>query len=271
MKKITPVLFLFALILASNLTFGQEIITNEKVIEMKELGFDDDIIIEKIYSSPVDFDTSIAALSVLKKAGVSSEVMSEIMRSPKNNTSLKPGIYYSEEDNSEKLILATVFSSTDKNSFANRMVSGYIPTTKKSRLPGTNSNNTIPETSPSFKFVFERNETENPNNLQSIMNRMGMLNWWFRTASSPNEFILVKLDVNQKKKFREIITGKRSAAFENNGVDAKHIVDFTIETIDEHTFMVHTENLEYGEYAFMYQGQVPMGAENQSVFDFSIQ
>ncbi|WP_289060415.1 hypothetical protein [uncultured Zobellia sp.] len=271
MKKITPVLFLFALILSSNLTFGQEIITNEKVIEMKELGFDDDIIIEKIYSSPVDFDTSIAALSALKKAGVSSEVMSEIMRSPKNNTSLKPGIYYSEEDNSEKLILATVFSSTDKNSFANRMVSGYIPTTKKSRLPGTNSNNTIPETSPSFKFVFERNETENPNNLQSIMNRMGMLNWWFRTASSPNEFILVKLDVNQKKKFREIITGKRSAAFENNGVDAKHIVDFTIETIDEYTFKVHTENLEYGEYAFMYQGQVPMGAENQSVFDFSIQ
>ena len=65
MKKTT----LFVLLLTVVLQFAnaQEVITNASIIQMKELGFDETIILSKINSSDVDFDSSITALSKLKE------------------------------------------------------------------------------------------------------------------------------------------------------------------------------------------------------------
>ncbi len=80
MKKILrSSILLLPLLLLSTKSIAQETIDNKMVIEMKNLGFDDYMIIDKINASDVKFDTSISSLSKLKKAGISSEVISLIM------------------------------------------------------------------------------------------------------------------------------------------------------------------------------------------------
>ena len=96
-------------------------------------------------------------------------------------------------------------------------------------------------------------------------------NWWFSTASSPNDFVLVKLE--SKKMKRELEIGKVNLYTGNSiGVDDKSIIKFDIEPLSETEFKVSPVwLLEPGEYCFYYQGIVPVGGfSNQAVFDFSI-
>lgn len=269
MKKIIILLTIcfFALIEAK----AQETITNESVIQMKELGFDDSMIINKINSSNVKFDSSIGELSKLKKAGISSTVISLIMDKSKHNTKSRTGIYYTTATGDEKIIQPSVFSGSNSNAAAQKLVSGLINSKEKAQLPGIHSNNVLKNSSPEFTFLFDPSvaEVDNMQNLQG--GQAGIFNWWFRTASSPNEFVLVKLTVQEKKNLREVITGKNSWITSSSGIDPKYALNFKIEEIESNKFKVIPDSLEPGEYCFIYQGQVPQGRENQSVFDFSIQ
>ena len=269
--KIKKLFYLLLLCTFSNFLTAQEVITNESIIQMMELGFDDTMIIDKIYTSDVKFDATIAGLGALKKAGVSSQVMSLIMEKSKQNTKSKTGIYFLNEDNEQELIQPAVFSGANSNQVAQKLVSGFINAKKKARLPRTKSNNVIKTSSPEFTFKFNPATTE-VDNLQSNQGtQAGFLNWWFRVASNPNEFVLVKLTVKEKQNVREIITGKNNWLTSNEGVDPKLAIGFDIEEVEGNIFKVKPNNLEPGEYAFLYQGQVPQGRQNQSVFDFSVQ
>lgn len=252
--------------------YAQEVITNESVIQMHRLGFDEFVIIDKINTSDVKFDTSIAALSKLSKAGVSSEVISLIMQKSKQNTKSKTGIYYTLQSGEEKLIQPTVFIGTSNNAVAQKLVSGLINSKTKSRLPKTQSSNIIENPNPEFLFIFNPITTE----VDNLQNNQGgdisaISDWWFRVASNPNEFVLVKLKVKENKNQREVITGKSNFLSNSSGIDSKNAINFSIEEIEGNKFKVIPDNLEPGEYAFLYQGQVPQGRSNQSVFDFSIQ
>lgn len=255
------VLFLFKL-------NGQEVITNESLIQMKELGFEESLIISKIQSSDVDFDSSISALSLLKKLGISSSVISLVMEKSKSNTKSKTGIYYLS-NNKLKPILPSVFSTSNTNAVAQRMVSPLINSKVKSQLPKTQSNNVIYSRSPELTFVFDP-ETE-ADNMQSFQGQNpNFFNWWFRIATSPNEFVLVKMRVRESKNLREVITGKNSAFTSSAGIDPKSSIPFSIEVLGNNKYKVTPDNLEAGEYCFIYQGSLPYGRTNQSVFDFSI-
>jgi len=266
LKKTT---FFFILLLSFS-SIAQETITNESVIQMQELGFDDHMIIDKINSSNVKFNASIADLSNLKKAGVSSNVISLIMQKSKHNTKSKTGIYYTLDSGKQKLIQPSVFSGTRTNAAAQKLVSGFINSKQKSALPKAKSNNVIKNNQPEFTFLFDVS-TVDVDNMQTQQGGGDLFNWWFRTASSPNEFVLIKLTVRERKNLREIITGKGNSLSSSSGVDPKHALPFSIEEIEGNKFKVVAETLEPGEYAFFYQGQVPGGRSNQSVFDFSIQ
>ncbi|GGG53474.1 hypothetical protein GCM10011414_23930 [Croceivirga lutea] len=252
-------------------TTAQETITNESVVQMVELGFDDYMIMDKINTSDVKFDASIAALGDLKKAGVSSEVISLIMEKSKQNTKSKTGIYFVNEDGEDKLIQPAVFSGNNSNRVAQVLVSGLINSKEKARLPNTVSNNVIRTTQPEFTFKFNPATTEVDNLQTNQGSQAGLLNWWFRVASNPNEFVLVKLKVREKQNLREVITGKSNWLSSNEGIDPKLSIRFDIEEIEGNVFKVTPTTLEPGEYCFIYQGQVPQGRQNQSVFDFSIQ
>lgn len=265
-------LFLTLTLCFSLLTLtAQETITNESVVQMVELGFDDYMIIDKINTSDVKFDASISALGQLKKAGVSSEVLSLIMAKSKQNTKSKTGIYFVDQNGEDKLIQPAVFSGNNNNRVAQVLVSGLINSKQKARLPNTVSNNVIKSTNPEFTFRFNPATTEVDNLQTNQGNQAGLLNWWFRVASNPNEFVLVKLKVREKQNLREVITGKSNLLSSNEGVDPKLSIRFDIEEIEGNVFKVTPTSLEPGEYCFIYQGQVPQGRQNQSVFDFSIQ
>ena len=123
MKK-SRLLIVLSFLLSFSLNYAQETITNESVVQMKELGFDDYMIIDKINSSDVKFDASISELAKLKNAGISSEVISLIMQKSKHNTKSKTGIYYVTADNKQKLIQPSVFSGSNSNAAAQKLVSG---------------------------------------------------------------------------------------------------------------------------------------------------
>lgn len=269
--KIKNLLFAVLLFTFCNTINAQEVITNKSLIQMVELGFDDNIIIDKIYTSDVKFDASINGLSQLKKAGVSSDVISVVMEKSKQNTKSKTGIYFVDLKGEDKLIQPAVFSGKNSNQVAQKLVSGFINAKQKARLPRTKSNNVIKTNTPEFTFKFNPATTEVDNLQNTQGNQAGLLNWWFRVASNPNEFVLVKLKVREKQNLREVITGKSNWLSSNEGVDPKLAIGFDIEEIEGNVFKVTPTSLEPGEYAFLYQGQVPQGRQNQSVFDFSIQ
>lgn len=267
MKK----LFTVSLLLISLLVNAQETITNESVLQMKDLEFSDATIIEKINTSDVKFETSIADLSKLKKGGISSEIITLMMKRSKHNTKSKTGIYYADTNEEQKLIQPSVFSGTNTNAAAQKLVSGLINSKKRAQLPGVNSNNELKTSSPEFTFIFDPSTTEVDNLQNTQGNQPGFFNWWFKTASSPNEFVLVKLTVKERKNLREVIVGKSSWITSSSGIDPKYALNFEIEELEGNKFRVTPDALEPGEYCFIYQGQVPQGRENQSVFDFSIQ
>lgn len=267
MKKII-ILLCFSLFCYTN-TSAQETVTNKSVIQMKELGFDDAMIINKINSSNVKFKASIAELSKLKEAGISTDVISLIMQKSKHNTKSKTGIYYIADNEKQKRIQPSVFSNSNSNAAAQKLVSGFINAKKKAQLPRTKSNNVIKADNLEFIFIFNTSDVDNMQSNQG--NQAGLLNWWFRTATSPNEFTLVKLTVKERKNLREVITGKKSFLTSSSGIDPKYALPFTIKEIESNRFKVIPESLEPGEYCFIYQGQVPEGRTNQSVFDFSVQ
>ncbi len=267
MKKLPLVLFL-SLFFSINI-FAQETITNESIVQMKSLGFNDAMILDKINSSNVKFDASIKALGKLKIAGISTSIISLIMQKSKHNTKTKTGIYFITDNGKQKRIQPSVFSSSNTNAAAQKLVSGLINAKKKAQLPKTKSNNVIKDNRPKFTFIFNTSDVDNMQTNQG--NQAGFLNWWFRTATSPNEFVLVKLTVKERKNLREVITGKSSFLTSSSGIDSKYALPFSIDEIESNKFKVTPESLEPGEYCFIYQGQVPQGRQNQSVFDFSIQ
>ena len=77
MKK----LLLIILLLNFNISFAQnkDVITNNNIIELVELGFKADVIVAKIESSKVAFDTSIKALKILKEKGVDSSILAAMI------------------------------------------------------------------------------------------------------------------------------------------------------------------------------------------------
>ncbi len=264
MKK---TLFIATMFILSFNTFAQdEKLNNQSVIDMFNIGLSEDIIVSKINSSTCEFNTDISQLKFLKESGISDAILKAMISSDSNeeiiedaNTTLKPGIYFNDIK-----LLPTVFSGTKTNTLGSSFSYGIASSKIKSILNGATSNNIVEDTKPTFVFIFS-GESEN-----SAFNS-GVSNWWFNTATSPNEFVLVKLNAKGKK--RELVTGKVNIyAGTSIGVEEKYTIPFNIEIVNETTFkVVPYDPLEPGEYCFFYQGTIPQGGfTNQSVFDFSV-
>lgn len=248
--------------LNANVNAQESNINNQSVKDMIGLGFSEDIIISKIEGSECDFNTDIEALKALKEAGVSDEILKAMLtvnsNANKEKEEVRTGIFYND-----KKILPTVFSGTKTNTLGASFSYGIASAKIKSVLNGATSNNVVETTDPTFMFVFSNNS----NNAFANASQ----NWWFTAATSPNEFVLVKL--SEKKNKREMNTGKVNVYSGTSiGIDEKYTIPFNIEAINDYTFKVKPkENLESGEYCFFYQGTIPQGGiTNQSVFDFSI-
>lgn len=248
-----------------------EKLTNQSVLDMVEMGFSEDVILTKIKTSETDFNAELSALKILKEKGISDAIIVAIMSTQKTNndkdseaSETKVGLYY-EDSSGKKKILPTVFSGTKTNTLGSAFSYGIASSSIKSILNNAESTNIINNNNPLFLFYFA------PQKKESTFTG-GASNWWFYSATSPNEFVLVKLD--KKKNKRELKTGSVNMyAGSNLGVNEKQIIPFNIEIVNNYEFKITPKTqLQDGEYCFFYQGTIPQGGfSNQSVFDFSIQ
>ena len=97
MKK----LIIFFIIISFQQITSQEVLNNNSIIELIDLGFEDSVIIDKINNTEANFDTNIENLKILKEKGLSSDIMSAMMNKPKEKkidlkNPLTDGIEYYE-------------------------------------------------------------------------------------------------------------------------------------------------------------------------------
>lgn len=268
MKKILLILSTFFII--QHVLAQTEILNNQSVLDMVGLGFSEEVIIAKIKNSNTDFDTSIEALKIFKEKGLSDNIITTILNNSKFSCEedsiveekRKLGIFINEDGEIRK-ILPTVFSGTKTNTLGSSLSYGLASSSIKTVLNNSTSINITRHSRPEFIFFFARPSDQTNNNGS---------NWYFFSAESPNEFVLVKL--SQRKRTRELQTGSVNIyAGVNRGIDENNTIPFDIINIDDYTYkVVPKEPLENGEYCFFYQGAIPQGGYNmKSVFDFSLQ
>lgn len=244
----------------------EEILTNQSVIDMVEMGFEPEVVIAKIKNSKTNFETSIDKLKELKDKGLAGDIIKAMLTASKPEEKVeveKTGVFLLLRQNEEIKILPTAFSGSRTNVLAAGLTYGIASGKIKSTIHGNQSRNIVRSGNCSFMFYFK------PDDIGNIRTP----DWWFRCAASPNEFALMKLAV--KKDSREIEVGSANVyTGTKSGVKNKNICPFTIEQIDDYTFKVTPSTpLEDGEYCFYYQGMIPQNDDrfkNQSVFDFSV-
>ena len=245
-----------------------EKLTNQSVVDMVEMGFGEEIILSKIRTAPHDFDTSLSALKALKEKGVPAKVIAEMIGTDdalKKEEEMRKGIY-ARVGEEELKILPSVFSGSKTRVLAAGLTYGIASGKVKSIINNAESRNVIKDRLPAFYFYFA------PSSGQEL-SAQGGTDWWFKTATSPNEFVLVKLKSNKNKNVRELLTGKVNVYSGSTlGIDPKDAIPFRIEPVSDLEYKVVPElPFEPGEYCFFYQGTIPQGGvTNQSIFDFSI-
>lgn len=277
-------LVLTAFVSSTNAQNKIDTVTNKTVIQLKGAGLSSDTIKAKIQGSVCSFDLSTDALISLKKAGVPDDVITAMLNknnvassnlSNSNNSiayadtvkSVSPGIYYCKSKPCELMELeASVYSQAKMGSgILTSLTYGIAKTKMKATLSGDKANLQVEETSPTFYFYFDKS------NSNSFGNN-GAQSFWFASATSPNEFLLVKFTAT--KKSREVVTGSwNSYAGMSSGIDDDNKISFKYEKVSQGVYRVYTEQpLKKGEYCFMYAGGTATygAAPLQKVYDFGV-
>lgn len=289
------VLLVLVLSLFSMNLFAQnkDIITNKTIIDLKKAGISKGVLKALIECADCNFETSTSSILSLQKAGIDDEIiiaMSDKMKTsagnkqqpqankptaittPATNSSTVSrlrtegsGIFYRYENNVVE-IDPTVYSQT-KNSgnFVRNISGGFAKSTVKLSLSGPSANAQISNKKPVFYFVFNKSKDDGINSQAPL---------WFTNATSPNEFMLVKLLTSKDKKGgRDVIVASgNDYAGTAQGVDEKQRVSFKYTKLENGIYEIYfEEDLESGEYCFMYAGSMSAsGSANPKVYDFGI-
>lgn len=280
-------IIIFLPFLFISICYGQikvDTLKNNSIIQLKSVGFSEDLIKSKIQNTFCQFDLNTDALIQLKKAGISDIIITSMINKSNNSnlntdnkslvtskdvSSITPGIYYCKGSPCELLELeASVFSQTKSESgILTSLTYGLAKTKARSSLNGISSNFNIEDNKPSFYFYFNTSNSSNfGENSNSLM--------WFNNATSPNEFILVKFNVT--KKSRDVITGSWNT-YEgmSSGIDESNKIPFRYEKTAKGVYKVYTEKpLINGQYCFMYAGSASGSGYGstplQKAYDFGI-
>lgn len=269
MKQFQPLLLAFVLTTISLLPAqAQETLTNLSVVQMVQLGLDNEIIISKIDASANDFDVTTPALIALKEDSVPSTVVSAMLTAA-NDPSKKvvdmndfrsphrPGIYYYDDKGDLVELLTTVTNGTKTRNVAGAAWSYGISKAKVvSQVAGTEARLGLKK-APKFYFYF--NQQSNSFDQQGLYSG-------FMSATSPNEFVLARMEV--RKGTREIVVYSGNSYTQEYGVDEKQAARFEISQVDQGIFEVNVGDLAPGQYCFLYSGAGP--SSQARVYDFGI-
>jgi hypothetical protein len=253
--------------------------TNENVITMVKASLGSDIIISKIQTSKTNFNVSTEELVRLGNLKIPSEIIkamvlassSEMARDsrtgagdssntdPNNPLSAHDaGIYlYEETDGKKQMIqLEPSISKQTKSGgfFASAMTYGIAKIKFKAALAGQNAKLQISKPRPVFYFYFE------------VKNSGLSTSSYY--ATSPNEFVLVKM--NTKENSRNVTVSQANAFGAQSGAMDKAMRSFDYEKISPGVYKVTPAvDLDDGEYGFYNAaGAGPSGGAK--IFDFGI-
>lgn len=252
-----------------------EVLTNESIIEMYNKKLPNSILLAKIKASQNNFDVSTDAIILLIEKKLPEDIVNVMIEAANDNTrhlvKIDPnnpmdmhdtGIYYFKKDSEIPELIQlepTVYSQNkSKGGLASAFTYGLAKVKAAVTLDGSQAQFQITEKQPEFYFYFDNSAPSNQNS-----------NWWFTTATSPNEFLLVALSLN--KETREVTTGSANITGSSSGVDDKNRADFRVEKMAQGIYRVYFETPISGEYCFMYAGSVPTGYTTlNKVYDFGI-
>jgi hypothetical protein len=259
---------------SSAATVPDEVLNNEGIVQLKQLGLGESVLIEKIRSSKCNFDCSISGLTQLKGANIPDAVITAMMSaksgasvtiSPGSNsedpndpkTPHDSGIWLFEEFGGKAKMIQlepTVYSQTKggvaffaqfgqsvKNEAKIRSAHAEIATTNRR---------------PVFYFYFDKTQ--------------GGLSASVPTATSANEYTLAALEVSEADNNRKVVIGEFNAYSGSQvGTSDKSVRSFSNQKVSPGVYRVTPkEDLADGEYCFYY-GAAHSGGGGK-VFDFRI-
>jgi hypothetical protein len=265
---------------AQNGTGGaDEVLTNERVTTLVKAGLSPAIIVSKIRSSKTNFNTSTDELIRLKQAQIPDEIVAAMFDASRHASSVsssvgagdaskadpndpsaahEAGIYWYQEKGGQKTMtqLEPSISKQTKTGgvFTSAMTAGLTKIKFKAALSGQNAPMQIDEGRPVFYFYFE------------VKNAGLSSNTYY--ATSPNEFVLVRLD--QKVNTREVTVSQANAFGAQSGTMDKAARGMKVEKLGPGMYKVMPQDdLTEGEYAF-YNGGGAGPSGGAKLFDFGI-
>ena len=220
---------------------GEDILTNQSVIEMVAAGLPEDVIIAKIASSQTNFDLSTAGLVKLNQAKVSSAIIKAMM-APKGVSAPAPlaasatpvppgapteiGVYYKKKDKWEEMLPEVVNWKTGgvlKNIASAGMVKGDV----NGRINGPNSRNSVKTP---LEFLIYAAE-----------------------GVAITEYQLLRLRAQKDGREFRTVTG---GVLHVSGGATRDLVPFEGKKIASRMYVITLLNLGAGEYGFLAPGSV---------------
>lgn len=275
MKKL--LLLITGLCIAITLFAQQdEVLTNISVIDMFTKKLPTSIIMGKIKSSKNTFNVETEALLLLTGNKIPEEIINAMIEAANDGTRKlivfdpnnpkdihAPGIYYFNKVGEKVEMLRldpSIYSQNkSKGALAMSLTYGLAKVKTMVTIDGKSSRLELNNSKPEFYIYFDVSNNK----------PTGTGEWWFSTASSPNEFLLVKLE--QNKKTREVVTGSANIMGSSVGIDDKNKAVFKTEKIADGIFRIYFDDPLQGEYCFMYAGTIPTGFTTlDKVYDFGI-
>ncbi len=274
---------------------------NADLIKLAQAGMSEEILLATVAKTEKSrYNTSADALLKLKEAGVSQRVIAAILgvssETPqpaapaRNDVNDKPartaetkhvaismeqtstrsadgsheaGIYLVQGSRLVQLEPSVYSGGKSGNKFGNAMTS-LIPRAEKVVVRSAKANQRLEEVTPVFEFYFE-------NRSAGLSNTGGMMGGFMNGASSPNEFVLVRMKVSKDE--REVVIGKSWAFSDRTGVQSKDTVDFRMEKLRAGAYRVTPKQpLVAGEYCFFYAAGTALMAQTGmgKLFDFGV-
>ena len=173
-------------------------------------------------------------------------------------------LYTKDRDGKPQLVVlerAGYQGSKTGGVFVSAMTYGIKKAQNRAIIPGPKASIRVTDATATFYFYFDDKQA----GLGKSMFGIGSL-------SNPNQFALLKLDVNKGN--RETVIGQFGAFSQSSGTDAKAMIPFKSERIRPGFYKVVVEGLKLGEYCFLASSsnmaQMSGAAAAADIFDFGV-
>lgn len=251
--------------------------TIDNIIELTNVGLDDEAIIAKIRSERAVFELSTDQMIAMKKKGVSSAVIAAMinpitggasamsMDSPDWRVPHPSGVYLlqSNEGVSRMVRIDPTVSSQAKTGgiIGYALTGGLASMSIKVSIANESARLATGGATKFFMFFDESNGPNGSGVMSSGANAV---------ATSPSEFTLVKL--TRKKGRRESRVGSTNMFGSKAGIMDKDRLPFTSEMQRPGVYRIDIPTLSAGEYAFVFPiaGGGTGGAMSAKLFDFAV-